>query len=83
MMLLYKVRKRVFAKMLRYYILTSVGQYSFDFGIDETLLKIFCTLTKESSDLSAAYNLKPCLDSAKDCMCLDPICPQPNTNIFI
>jgi len=34
-------RKRIFAKMLRYYILTSQGEYSFDFGIDETLLKVF------------------------------------------
>ena len=36
-----EARKRIFAKMLRYYILTSEGEYSFDFGIDETLLKIF------------------------------------------
>lgn len=36
-----EARKRIFAKMLRYYILTSEGEYSFDFGIDETLLKVF------------------------------------------
>lgn len=36
-----EARKRIFAKMLRYYIFTSEGDYSFDFGIDETLLKVF------------------------------------------
>ena len=52
---LIEVRKRVFAKMLRYYILTSVGQYSFEFGIDETLLKIFIAFEVGTMDFNNNY----------------------------